>query len=152
MYFDDPLILERYRNPRHQGKFVGSTHTADGDNPFCGDFIELYLELQGHGQDAIIARAAFEGYACSLCIASTDLLLERITGMSVAQALSIDLDDLLSYWGDAEKCRNNHCMPSSGQFASESDKQAVSGASLELGRTRRGCVELPLRVLERALA
>lgn len=70
----------------------------------------------------VIERAAFDGYACTLCAACADALLEHAEGMRVRDAAELSLDDVLALWG-----------------------------GLEVGRTRRGCVELPLVVLKRAL-
>lgn len=70
-----------------------------------------------------VARASFEGYACSLCTASADVLMERASGMPAEDAAVLTVDDVLRWWG-----------------------------GLEVGRTRKGCVDLPVSVFGRALA
>ncbi|MCL1799086.1 MAG: iron-sulfur cluster assembly scaffold protein [Eggerthellaceae bacterium] len=121
MYCDDPRIIERAEAPAHRGRLADFTHTASGDNPFCGDSLQLFFKVNDqHG--GFIEQASFDGYACSLCLASSDLLLDQVIGMPVAQAHSLGLDSLLLLWG-----------------------------GLEVGRARRGCVELSLRILGRAL-
>lgn len=124
MRIDDEAILARAASPTHKG-FSGSFDLrAEGDNPFCGDMLEVRVSVQT-GQDgtSVVERAAFEGYACTLCTACADALMQHVEGMAVHTAASLELDDVLGLW-----------------------------EGLETGRTRRGCAELPLVVLKRALA
>lgn len=92
--------------------------SAKGDNPFCGDSLEVRLALRG----GIVEKAAFEGYACTLCTACSDALMEAVTGMGAERAAGLSFEDVCALWG-----------------------------GLEVGRTRKGCAELPLTVLKRAL-
>ena len=115
--------MERHRNPRFKGFSGPGDVAATGDNPFCGDALEVRV-VRGEADGApMVARAAFDGYACSLCAATADLVMEHVTGMRVEDAERLTVDDVLALWG-----------------------------GLQVGRTRRGCVELPLTVLKRALA
>lgn len=119
---DDERIVERYRRPRCKG-FEGAYDGAvSGDNPFCGDALEVRVALERRDGGMAVARAAFDGYACSLCTASADVLMERAAGMSADEAAALTGDDVLRWWG-----------------------------GLEVGRTRRGCVDLPVSVFKRAL-
>lgn len=128
---DSVLIGERSRNAIRRGFSGGSCALtarqvleAKGDNPFCGDEIEVRITCAAdEGGDMVIEQARFDGYACNLCLASADVLMERVEGMTAAQAESLGFDDLCR-WLDG----------------------------LTVGRTRKGCVELPLNVLARALA
>ncbi|WP_158544720.1 iron-sulfur cluster assembly scaffold protein [Eggerthella sinensis] len=122
MRIDDELILERYRHPHAKGFDGAFDGAAAGDNPFCGDAIEVRVSLGRGAEGVVLERAAFDGYACSLCAATADLLMERARGMAPAAVRALGPDDLLRWWG-----------------------------GLEVGRTRKGCVELPLSVLKRAL-
>lgn len=120
MNIDDESILYRYRNPKRKG-FEGNYHlSACGENPFCGDSIEIRLGMQADGD--CITSAHFDGYACSLCIAACDILMEGIEGMTMADAQQVDSAALLEWMG-----------------------------GVEVGRARRGCVDLPLVVLNRIL-
>lgn len=123
MLIDDERIQDRYAHPRHKGLACASDGAASGDNPFCGDALEVRVSVASDGGRAVVSEATFDGYACSLCVASADLLMEHLVGMPVDEALRLTAADVLGWWG-----------------------------GLEVGRTRRGCVELPVRLADRALA
>lgn len=126
MRFDDPAIIERYRNPRHRGTLAADAcdASATGNNPFCGDDIELRIAVES-GADGVprVSEASFEGHACSLCAATADLLCEHIVGHPVEELGGLGLEELCALWG-----------------------------GLEVGRARQGCVTLPATVLARACA
>ncbi|HJI12009.1 MAG TPA: iron-sulfur cluster assembly scaffold protein [Adlercreutzia equolifaciens] len=100
------------------------TLTARGDNPFCGDELEVRAVVRHDPlRGWVVERAAFDGYACTLCLAASDVLMEAAEGQPVALVRATTLDDVCQLLG-----------------------------GLSVGRTRKGCVELPLTVLGRALA
>ena len=68
-------------------------------------------------------RERYPRVGFDLYTATADLVMEHVTGMRVEDAERLTVDDVLALWG-----------------------------GLQVGRTRRGCVELPLTVLKRALA
>jgi nitrogen fixation NifU-like protein len=57
------VILDHGRKPRNSRRLDNATHRARGDNPMCGDRIELFLVLDA---DGTIADAAFQGRGLSL--------------------------------------------------------------------------------------
>ena len=111
MRIDDKRIAERCRRPRCKGFEGAYDGAATGENPFCGDALEVRVALERRACGLAVARASFEGYACSLCTASAE------------DAAVLTVDDVLRWWG-----------------------------GLEVGRTRKGCVDLPVSVFGRALA
>ena len=120
MRIDDKRIAERCRRPRCKGFEGAYDGAATGENPFCGDALEVRVALERRECGLAVARASFEGYACSLCTASADVLMERASGMPAEDAAVLTVDDVLRWWG-----------------------------GLEVGRTRKGCVDLPVSVFER---
>lgn len=123
MRADDEMIQERGAHPMRKGFSGLYDAEAQGDNPFCGDMLSVRVAVRSGENGAVIERAAFDGYACTLCSACADALMQRVEGMRVREAETLSVEDVLALWG-----------------------------GLEVGRTRRGCVELPLIVLKRALA
>ena len=115
MRIDDKRIAERCRRPRCKGFEGAYDGAATGENPFCGDALEVRVALERRACGLAVARASFEGYACSLCTASADVLMERASGMPAEDAAVLTVDDVLRWWG-----------------------------GLEVGRTRKGCVDLPV--------
>ena len=133
---DDSASARRSRQASHRGveglsladtapEKVGEVREvcARGDNPFCGDELEVRVRLRRDGAGGwVVERAAFDGYACTLCLAAADALMEVAEGMAAADARALTGDDACALLG-----------------------------GLEVGRTRKGCVELPATVLSRAL-
>ncbi len=85
------IIRERWRKPRFRGVLAGATVTAEDVNPLCGDRIRLALRLDG----PTLAEARFTGDSCAICAASADVLLEKVQGKSVADAVAVTTEDLL---------------------------------------------------------
>lgn len=125
-------VMERYRNPAYRGELdTFAQHAssdamvvrAKGDNPLCGDVIEVALIL-GTSTDGsvVVERACWNGYGCSLCIAAVEALLEAVQGRPVSEALAVDVPEVLGLLGDPV-----------------------------VSRSRMGCVALPMEVLAGAL-
>jgi nitrogen fixation NifU-like protein len=72
------LIMDRARAPRHAGKPAAFDAHAHGDNPMCGDQIELYLTTDG-------PEAAHVSRGCAIMVASADLMADAIAGKSPAE-------------------------------------------------------------------
>lgn len=112
----------RYTSLRYRGS-VEDACSAHGDNPFCGDELTVTVRTgAGEQGTAFVERARFNGYGCSLCLASADVLMECIEGMSVEDARAFSVEDLKRAWG-----------------------------GLEVGRSREACVALSVDVLHEAL-
>ncbi len=128
----EPEIMERYRNPAFRGdvgEFIQEyselpgikVMSASGDNPLCGDTLRIAVSISDNGLRTVDA-ACYEGYGCSLCIASAEVLLESLKGKSVDACLDTRVDELLASLGGTV-----------------------------VGRTRMKCIELPLVVLKKSL-
>ena len=77
------LILDHARSPRHFGKLDGATHSAEGINPFCGDKLKVYIDIDADQQ---IQDAKFEGSGCAISVASASLLTDTVIGLTTASA------------------------------------------------------------------
>jgi nitrogen fixation NifU-like protein len=93
MYRQD--ILEHYKNPDNFGKLEPHTLCHNGENPLCGDTLEITLCLD----DGTIEDARFEGQGCAISQAATDILLGRIQGEDADEVLAMDEDELLDVLG-----------------------------------------------------
>jgi nitrogen fixation NifU-like protein len=76
------LILDHSRRPRNFGAPAGATHSARGDNPFCGDKVTVFLVRSGDR----IADIGFEGVGCAISMASASVMTTRTKGLTRAQA------------------------------------------------------------------
>ncbi len=79
------LILDHNRHPRNFGPLDESNCMAHGDNPLCGDTIDVFLQVE----EGIVKKAAFEGSGCAISTASASLMTEAVTGLSVDAANSL---------------------------------------------------------------
>ncbi len=99
MSFDDvrdlyqEIVLDRARHPRHMHRMEPFDARACGDNPLCGDQVELRLR---YGADGSVAEAAFEARGCAISLASADLMAELVRGRQAAElrALASAFHDL----------------------------------------------------------
>ncbi|MCO6415576.1 SUF system NifU family Fe-S cluster assembly protein [Siccirubricoccus sp. KC 17139] len=77
------VILDHGRKPRNFRRLEDADRSARGDNPMCGDRLELFLKL---GPDGRIADAAFQGRGCAISTASASLLTETVKGKTAEEA------------------------------------------------------------------
>ncbi|MBL6456224.1 SUF system NifU family Fe-S cluster assembly protein [Belnapia sp. T6] len=77
------VILDHGRKPRNFRRLEDADRTARGDNPMCGDRMELFVKLT---PDGAIEDAAFQGRGCAISMASASLMTETVRGKSPAAA------------------------------------------------------------------
>lgn len=77
------VILDHGRRPRNRRHPEDASHHAHGDNPLCGDSIEIYVKLN---QQGVIEDVAFDGRGCAISVASASLMTEVLVGKTVADA------------------------------------------------------------------
>jgi len=90
------LILEHYKNPIHKGDLAQHNHDFEDENPLCGDFIHMDLQVDVNG---IIQDAVFNGHGCAISQASADILLETIIGKKVEDVQNMESQDVLDLLG-----------------------------------------------------
>jgi nitrogen fixation NifU-like protein len=76
------VILDHGRKPRHMRRLEPFDASAKGDNPMCGDRVEVRVRFAA---DGCIAESAFEARGCAISVASADLMTEAVAGRSVAE-------------------------------------------------------------------
>ena len=75
------IILDHYEYPRNKGRIERTTCTcADGDNPICGDSVDVCVSLE----DDHLVAVAFEGRGCAISQASASMMTEAVEGQAVA--------------------------------------------------------------------
>jgi len=76
------VVMDHKRSPRHFGTLPAPTHRARGQNPSCGDDLQVTLNVaRGQVQDI-----RFSGQGCAICIASASMMAEAVHGCDVADA------------------------------------------------------------------
>jgi len=73
------VILDHGRRPRHGSRLAAFDVSAKGDNPMCGDRVQVFVRRDADGR---VAEAGFEARGCAISIASADLMAEVIAGRS----------------------------------------------------------------------
>ncbi|MGA2778286.1 MAG: Fe-S cluster assembly sulfur transfer protein SufU [Steroidobacteraceae bacterium] len=79
------VVLEHCKRPRNYRTPPDASHRACGDNPLCGDHIDVYLRLE-HGA---ILDIAFTGVGCALAKASASMMTEALMGRDTARGYSL---------------------------------------------------------------
>jgi nitrogen fixation NifU-like protein len=80
------VILDHGRRPRHTGRLATFDGTAKGDNPLCGDRIQVWVK---YAPDGSIAETSFEARGCAISVASADLMAEVVAGRSKSDTASL---------------------------------------------------------------
>jgi len=92
MSFDDlrdlyqDVILDHGRRPRHGARLENFDATAKGDNPMCGDRVQVWVK---YAPDHTIADTGFEARGCAISIASADLMAETVQGKGPADTKAL---------------------------------------------------------------
>jgi nitrogen fixation NifU-like protein len=73
------VILDHGRHPRHARRLESFDASAKGDNPMCGDRIQVWVK---YGPDSTIEDTGFEARGCAISVASADLMAETVKGRS----------------------------------------------------------------------
>ena len=71
------IILDHGKNPRNKKKCEGYNSEAKGNNPLCGDKVNVFLKLN---KDKKVEDISFEGEGCAISIASASIMTETIKG------------------------------------------------------------------------
>jgi nitrogen fixation NifU-like protein len=80
------VILDHGRRPRHAKRPAAFDASARGDNPMCGDRVEVFVRC---GADGTIADLGFEARGCAISVASADLMAEVARGRTPEQARAL---------------------------------------------------------------
>jgi SUF system NifU family Fe-S assembly protein len=71
------VILDHYRSPRGHKPLDRSDVTSEGQNPSCGDEIEMKLKLNGHDE---IEDVYCDCKGCAISVASASMMAELLKG------------------------------------------------------------------------
>jgi nitrogen fixation NifU-like protein len=115
-------ILEHNKNPRNFREIEDADKSAFGNNPLCGDALQVFVKMDGDQ----VADVAFKGSGCAISKASASMMTQAVKGKTREEA-----DRLFDEF---------HRMVT-GELDIESDEN-------ELGKLRvfAGVLEFPARV------
>lgn len=72
-------ILEHNKNPRNFREIEGADKRALGNNPLCGDALQVFVKMDGD----IVSDVAFKGSGCAISKASASMMTQAVTGRTV---------------------------------------------------------------------
>jgi nitrogen fixation NifU-like protein len=76
------VILDHYKRPRNHGRLDEANRHAEGQNPLCGDHVEIFVKVR----NGIVEEITFEGSGCAISTASASLMTETIKGKTLDEA------------------------------------------------------------------
>ena len=76
------VILDHAKRPRNYGEIPGAVRVI-GDNPSCGDEVQLDVKFGGDGG---VEDIKFSGQSCANCKASASLMTMKLKGKSRPEA------------------------------------------------------------------
>lgn len=80
------VILDHSRRPRNRGELGEGAIHVHGDNPSCGDELDLWIKLS---PDDRIEDIKFSGQGCAISQASASMMTTRVKGRSTAEASQV---------------------------------------------------------------
>jgi nitrogen fixation NifU-like protein len=129
------VILDHSKRPRNFGELPDAVR-VHGDNPSCGDEIDLFVKFDAEGNPA---ELKFLGQSCAICRASASLMTMKLKGKPRAEAVRL--------------MHNFHKLVTG---AGEADSQGLGDLTLLSGvrkfPQRVKCAMLAWRAFEQALS
>lgn len=77
------VILDHGKSPRNFRAIEHARFHAHGNNPMCGDQLEVFVDTDESG---VITDASFVGKGCAISVASASLMTEMLRGKTIEQA------------------------------------------------------------------
>ena len=93
------VILDHSRRPRNFGRLEDAAVRVHGDNPSCGDEIDLDMKF---GADGSLQEIKFSGHGCAISQASASMMTAKLKGKARAAAMEMlrAFHDLVAGEGD----------------------------------------------------
>ena len=90
-------VLDHFFTPRNIGEIKHPDGKATVGDPRCGDFIKVWINVNGH----VISDFKYKVFGCGAAIATTSVVSELAIGKSIENALELTDDDVIErYHGD----------------------------------------------------
>ena len=80
------IILHNFENPKNRGLVVDDNYeTVNTRNDSCIDKIDMMINVENE----IIKDIKFDGEACAITISSTSIMIQRLVGLSIKEAILV---------------------------------------------------------------
>jgi len=87
-------VLNRFMNPKNQGKMQNPDGFGTVGNPRCGDIMTVYIKVKKFKKEDIISDIKFETLGCAAAIATSSMVTEIAKGKSLDEAFKITRQDV----------------------------------------------------------
>lgn len=84
------IVLEHAKNPRNQGNLGDANARGYNMNPVCGDVLSLMLRIE----EGRVAEARFMTEGCTASVATSSLITEMVTGLTLDEARELTHEDV----------------------------------------------------------
>lgn len=84
------IVLDHASHPRNQGNLENANARGYQMNPVCGDTLALMLRID----DDRIGEARFMAEGCTASMATSSILTEIVTGLTLDEALALTHEDI----------------------------------------------------------
>ena len=84
-------LLDHFEHPRNSGEMLKASAQVRVENPACGDILELAVKIA----DSSIVEIRFRAKGCVPAMACASAITELAKGKSVADARTIDREDVI---------------------------------------------------------
>ncbi len=98
-------VQQHFLQPQNVGEIDKPSGTGDVGSLACGDALKLTIKIDNND---VITEAKFKTFGCASAIASSSVLTQMITGMSVDEAAKITNEDIAGALGGLPK-EKMHC-------------------------------------------
>ena len=112
------VILDHSRRPRNFGSLADAAVRVHGDNPACGDEIDLGVKFDADGS---LQEIRFSGHGCAISQASASMMTVKLKGKTRTSAMEMlrafrdlvagESDGSLSILGDLRMLRGVRKFP-----------------------------------------
>lgn len=129
-----PKILAHSQNPCYKTSIDTITHSSEGYNRNCGD----YIKIEAYVTDNIIFDLAIHCECCAICKASASMLSKIVNGQPI------------SYFKEKHK-KFNAILFEDEDMSPETPEPLITFKGLNQFPTRQSCAQLPWQTLAAAL-
>jgi nitrogen fixation NifU-like protein len=97
------LMKKHFLKPMNLKKPKFYTHTLKNKSGFCGDTIELYVNVK----DSIVTDIGYNVFGCYAIIAAASILSEWAMGKSTSEVSTLSFEKALNIIGEVESEKHN---------------------------------------------
>ncbi len=113
-------ILDHYKSPRNYGELEDPSFSHTGENPSCGDTIQMDIKLED--DDETIEYVTFTGDGCAISQAAASMLSQRLVGMTLEELADLETEDIVDMLGVTISPMRIPCAVLSNQVAKDGSK------------------------------